>query len=125
MTVREYARAWCEKTGNRLNGIIGLVLCLEPITHGGIPMEGIIRKCSRRDKRRIVKTMRRCRDGQLKTRYRIVLDLMDGHSVAQISRSLRVAETTVRRVRDRFLESGEPGLIDRREENGDRKIDEE
>lgn len=88
-------------------------------------MEGIIRKCSRRDKRRIVKTMRKCRDGQLKTRYRIVLDLIDGHSVAQISKSLRVAETTVRRVRERFLESGEPGLIDRREENGDRKIDEE
>jgi transposase len=88
-------------------------------------MEGIIRKCSRRDKRRIVKTMRRCRDGQLKTRYRIVLDLIDGHSVARISRSLRVADTTVRRVRDRFLESGEPGLIDRREENGDRKIDEQ
>ena len=114
-----------KKTGNRLNGIIGLVLCLEPITHGGIPMEGIIRKCSRHDKRRIVKTMRRCRDGQLKTRYRIVLDLMDGHSVAQISRSLRVAETTVRRIRDRFLESGEPGLVDRREENGDRKIDDD
>jgi transposase len=88
-------------------------------------MEGIISKRCRADKRRLLKGMRKCRDSQLRTRYQIVLDLLDGHSVAQIARNQRVAETTVRRVRNRFAECGEAGLIDRREENGDQKLDEE
>lgn len=86
-------------------------------------MEGIIWNWSRHDKRRLLKNMRRCRDGRLKTRYQIVLDLLEGRTVAQIARTLRVAETTVRRVRDRFSSLGEAGLVDRREENGDRKLD--
>lgn len=88
-------------------------------------MEGIIQSPSRHDKRRILKNMRRCRDGQLKIRYQIVLNLLEGDSVAKIARMLRVAESTVRRVRERFLAAGEAGLVDRREENGDRKLDEE
>jgi transposase len=88
-------------------------------------MEGIIRNGSRHDKRRILMNMRRCRNGQLRTRYQIVLDLLEGHTVAKIARTLRVAETTVRRVRERFLTAGEAGLTDRREENGERKLDEE
>lgn len=88
-------------------------------------MEGIIWTRGRHDKRQLLNRMRKCRDGQLRTRYQIVLDLLDGQSVAEIARNLRVAETTVRRVRSRFAELGEAGLIDRREENGDRKLDEE
>ncbi|WP_373652725.1 IS630 family transposase [Schlesneria sp. DSM 10557] len=88
-------------------------------------MEGIIQSPSRHDKRRILKNMRRCRNGQLKIRYQIVLNLLEGDSVAKIARMLRVAESTVRRVRERFLAAGEAGLVDRREENGDRKLDEE
>ena len=88
-------------------------------------MEGIIWKYGRSGKRRLLNKMRGCRDGLLKTRYRIVLDLLEGLSVARIARMLRVAETTVRRVRERFVKSGEAGLIDRREENGDRKLDDE
>ncbi|WP_397568392.1 hypothetical protein [Schlesneria sp. T3-172] len=40
-------------------------------------MEGIIQSPSRHDKRRILKNMRRCRNGQLKIRYQIVLDLLE------------------------------------------------
>src|SRR5690606_34924331 len=36
-----------------------------------------------------------------------------------------VAESTVRRVVCRFAKSGEAGLIDRREENGERKLEED
>ena len=87
-------------------------------------MEGIIQGWSRHDKQRILWNMRRCREGQMRTRHQIVLDLLDGQTVAKIARTLRVAETTVRRVRELFLANGEAGLVDRREENGDRKLDE-
>lgn len=87
-------------------------------------MEGIIQSPSRHDKQRILKNMRRCRDERLKIRCQIVLDLLEGDTVAKIARTLRVAETTLRRVRERFLTAGEAGLIDPREENGGRKLDE-
>jgi transposase len=88
-------------------------------------MEGIIWKLSRHGKRRLLKSMRKCKDGQLKTRYHIVLSLLNGRSVKGVAEILCVAESTVRRVRDRFSVAGEAGLIDRREENGDRKLDDD
>lgn len=88
-------------------------------------MEGIVVDLSRREKRRLLKTARKCKDGKLKTRYQIVLNVVDGRSVKDISKALAVAESTVRRVVCRFVEYGEAGLIDRREENGERKLEEE
>lgn len=88
-------------------------------------MEGIIWTLSRHDKRRLLKTMRKCKDGGLKTRYQIILNLLAGRSVKDIGKTLGVAESTVRRIRKRFSDWGEAGLIDRREENGDRKLDDE
>jgi len=87
-------------------------------------MEGIVPKLSRRDKRRLLRHVRKCKDAKLKTRYQIVLNLLDGRSVADTSRALAVAQSTVRRVAARFRQWGEAGLVDRREDNGERKLDE-
>lgn len=88
-------------------------------------MEGIILELSHRDKWRMLETARRCKDGKLKTRYQIVLNVAEGRSVKDVARALCVAQSTVRRVVDRYETDGETGLVDRREENGDLKLDKE
>src|SRR6185437_7226741 len=98
---------------------------LNPITQGGIPMEGIVLDLSRRDKRRLLKTVRKCKDARLKTRYQIVLNVVEGRSAGDIAAVLGVAASTVRRVVSRYVEAGEAGLVDRREENGPCKLSEE
>jgi len=50
--------------------------------------------------------------------------LLRGRCVANIVRSLHVGRSTVYEVATRFRDCGEVGLVDRREENGDRKLDE-
>jgi len=87
-------------------------------------MEGIVPKLSRRDKQRLLDRARSCREAALKTRYLIILDLADGLGPTEVARRLKVDRSTVYRVAARFCQSGEAGLIDRREENGDRKLDE-
>ncbi len=44
---------------------------------------------------------------------------------AEVARALCVSARTVSRVRGRWLAEGEAGLVDRREDNGDRKVTEE
>lgn len=88
-------------------------------------MNGIVPVLSRRDKRRLVKNFRKCKEARLKMRYQMVLNLLEGRSVADTARAVGVAESTIRRVAARFREAGEAGLIDRREENGERKLDED
>jgi putative transposase len=87
-------------------------------------MEGIVICLGRSAKRRLHKKLRECRDTRLVKRYLIILDLDEGWSPTEIARMLHVSRTTVYRVAQRFHEWGEAGLIDRREENGERKIDE-
>lgn len=88
-------------------------------------MKGIVvclgRSCNRRFKRRA----RQAIDPKLAKRYMIVLNLDEGRSVADTARALGVSESTVRRVRGRFLQQGEAGLADRREDNGNKKLDEQ
>ena len=86
-------------------------------------MEGIVPKLSRRDKRCLLDQARSCREAKLKTRYLIVLNLDDGIGPTETARRLKVSRSTVYRVAARFRECGEAGLVDRREENGDRKLD--
>jgi transposase len=85
-------------------------------------MEGIVLRWTGRAKARLVRDMRRCQEAPLKTRYLIVINLMDGTSPSTIAQRLKVARSTVYRVAARFREGGEAGLIDRREENGRRKL---
>jgi transposase len=54
----------------------------------------------------------------------IVLNLAEGRSALDTAKSLGVSRSTVYRVAERYREFGEAGLIDRREENGDGKLDE-
>jgi transposase len=91
----------------------------------GIPMDGILVCLGRSANRRFRRKVRECEDAKLKTRYFIVLSLDVGRSAAETARVLEVSIRTVYRVRQRFLQYGEAGLIDRREENGVRKADED
>jgi transposase len=67
---------------------------------------------------------RRCKDAQTRVRYLIVLRSADGWSGGKISRAVNCSGATVSRTLDRYEALGEAGLIDRREDNGSRKVDE-
>lgn len=88
-------------------------------------MEGIIPKLARQRKRRLERIARRCQDGPLRARYLIVVNLADGRTPSDVAACQQVSRTTVYRVAERFRELDEAGLIDRREENGSRKLSEE
>jgi transposase len=85
-------------------------------------MDGIVICLGKGCNRRFRRKAREAKDAKLATRYRILLNLDDGRTVADTARALSVAESTVRRVRKRFYEQGEAGLVDRREDNGDTKL---
>jgi transposase len=87
-------------------------------------MKGIVICLGRGCNRRFRKTARQTQDPKLARRYLMVLNLDEGRSVADTACALGVSESTVRRMRRRFLEHGETGLVDRREDNGDTKLDE-
>jgi transposase len=57
-------------------------------------------------------------------RYLIVLRAAEGWSGPRIAAALGCCRTTVGRTLDRYESCGEAGLIDRREDNGPRKVDE-
>ncbi|MFW6060914.1 MAG: IS630 family transposase [Phycisphaeraceae bacterium] len=78
----------------------------------------------RRDRRRMARIARRCRDADERTRYRIVIQSAEGKSIARIADGLGCSESTVARTRRRWREYGEAGLIDAREDNAARaKVD--
>lgn len=88
-------------------------------------MDGIVPRMSGRAKQRLVGQMRQCRDAKMKTRYLIIINLTEEVTPAETARRLKVARSTVYRIGKRFRESGEAGLVDRREENGERKLEED
>lgn len=88
-------------------------------------MEGIISALRHRDKQKLTGNMRRCENPQMRIRYLIILSLAEGTSPAQTARQLKVSRSTVYRVAGRFRQCGEAGLADRREDNGERKLDED
>jgi transposase len=85
-------------------------------------MDGIVPELSRGDKRRLEGRCRKCKDGKLKTRYLIILNLADDRSVADTASALQVSPSTVYRVAARFREQGEEGLMDGRVDNGNPKL---
>jgi transposase len=87
-------------------------------------MEGIMPGLRRSAKERLLKNLRTCRDVKLRTRYLIVVNLIHGHTADETACAVGVDRSTVYRVARRFRDCGESGLVDRREENGDRKLDE-
>jgi transposase len=76
-----------------------------------------------RTREKLQRKARRCRDADTRVRYLIVLRAGDGHSGKRIARELGCCDATVSRTLDRYETLGEAGLIDRREDNGDRKAD--
>jgi transposase len=87
-------------------------------------MDGILPRPRWIDKERLIEGMRRCRDAGLKGRYLIIVNLISGRSVRETAGVLNLNASTVYRVGRRFREQGEVGLLDRREDNGEVKLDE-
>jgi len=87
-------------------------------------MSGIIQDVRWSGKERIRRQLGQCTGASQRTRYLIIVNLLNGRSVADIVCALHVGRSTVYDVAKRFREHGEVGLIDRREENGERKLDE-
>jgi len=75
-------------------------------------------------KERLLKNLRTCGDAALRIRYLIVVNLIHKRTPAHIASVLKVNRSTVYRTAARFREAGEAGLVDRREENGEQKLDE-
>jgi transposase len=75
-------------------------------------------------KQRLLRQLRQCQTAGLKTRYLIIINLVNGRSAAATAEVLHVGRSTVYAVAQRFRMAGEAGLVDRREENGPRKLDE-
>lgn len=73
---------------------------------------------------KLLKESRRTRDARYRTRCLIVLRSGEGWSVRKIAAAMSCSISTVSKTRRRFAEFGLAGLIDRREDNGDRKADE-
>lgn len=86
-------------------------------------MSGIVPELRRSDKERLCRALGRCTNARQRTRYLIIVNLNIGRSVVDIVGALQVGRSTVYDVAKRFREHGEVGLVDRREENGERKLD--
>src|SRR5882672_6039020 len=67
-------------------------------------------------------TLSRIRDANTRLRYLIVLHADEAMEKTQIARSLGCSRHTVDRVIIRYNDLGDAGLVDRREDNGDRKV---
>jgi transposase len=87
-------------------------------------MDGILPRKAYGIKDRFLRNMRRCRDGRLRVRYLIICNLLHGRSVSETAAVVSVDRRTVYRVAERFREMGEAGLLDRREDNGETKLEE-
>lgn len=88
-------------------------------------MQRIVIELSRQVKRRFRREISKMKDAKLKTRYLIILHSAEGCSRRAIAEMLCCSPATVQRVRERFAEEGEAGLIDRRGDNGKAKINED
>jgi transposase len=75
-------------------------------------------------KERLLRQLRRCRDAGLRTRYLIIINLLNGRSAYDTAAVLGIHNTTVYRVVKRFGHYQEAGLWDAREDNGGEKLSE-
>ncbi len=87
-------------------------------------MDGILPRVPDRVKRSVSRRLRSTRDAGMHRRCLIVINLINGRTVAHTAEVVGVAPSTVRRVAQRFVELGEAGLLDGRQDNGEVKLDE-
>ena len=85
-------------------------------------MSRIVITLSRQVKRHFRRTIRKSKDARLRTRYLILLHTADGCGRREIARMLACSPATVDRIRHRYREEGEAGLLDRRGDNGCAKV---
>ena len=76
-------------------------------------------------KERLRKNLRRCCDAGVRLRYLMIFNAVGGRSGRQTAEVLKVHNTTVYRVLQRFQQYGEAGLYDGRADNGRDKLDED
>ena len=76
-------------------------------------------------RKKLLRQARRTRDAGRRTRCLIVPRLADGWPAARVAAALTCAPATVRKFRGRWLAGGFAGLVDRREDNGRTKADEQ
>jgi transposase len=88
-------------------------------------VEAAWRLLSRGRQRAIHRSAMNDPDAGFRMRCKIVRNLTRGEPPRAISRILGVSISQVYRVGDRFVEQGELGLVDRREDNGEAKVTEE
>jgi transposase len=87
-------------------------------------MSAIVPKVRYAVKQRLLRLLRHCPQAGLKTRLLIIVNLLNGRSPGLTAEVLHVHRDTVYRVARRFRTQGAVGLLDRREDNGTRKLDE-
>jgi len=87
-------------------------------------MSAIVLKVRFSVKERLLRQLRGCRDAGLRTRYLIIINLLNGRSAYDTADVLGVHNTTVYRVVKRFSQYQEAGLWDAREDNGAEKLSE-
>ena len=76
-----------------------------------------------RTRAKLQRDSRQCKDADTRVRYRVVLLSDQNWSGARIARALGCTASTVSRTLSRWELYGQAGLIDRREDNGQRKAD--
>src|SRR5262249_14413638 len=89
-----------------------------------VPMTAIVQHLRYSAKQHLLRQLRHCHAAGLKTRYLIIINLVNGRPAGATADALSVGRSTVYAVAQRFRTAGEAGLVDRREENGPRKLDE-
>ena len=74
-------------------------------------MEGILSQEASRAKQRLYERLKWIRDAELRTRYLIVIHLLEGQTVTWISRTLKISRNTVYRTKQRYETEGESGPV--------------
>jgi transposase len=88
-------------------------------------MDGYGIQWSRRRQWNFLKDLRRLKDASLARRYLIVYHSLQGASPTAVARMVVCDRSTVYRILWRFALFDEAGLLDRRQQNGQRKVDED
>lgn len=88
-------------------------------------MAPIIVRLQRGEKRRLQEIVRKTRDAGLRIRATIVLHAAAGKLTGEIAEAVCYDPSAVLKVIHRFLSEGEEGLRDRREDNGQPKVDDD
>lgn len=85
-------------------------------------VQAVWERLSARERRILRGKAKSSPDAVLRTRTKIVLSFVQGNRPSAVSRAGLGSASQVYRVAQRFVEEGPPGLVDRREDNGDPKV---